>query len=265
MTWRDDVLGAASGPKLLGFLTRRLSRPYDEGPPLDDRRGEGAEEIFVELAREDQGFRLRLEDTVASYFKSPDAAPADEAARPVIRGMLEIIPRLALTGAFTPLRAWLQQHEATLIAEPTAVLGRAALGALATSQPCGLDDAREFWLRWWRDGPPIWQPRAFIGLRLHDPKTAAGELGLLMQRTAAMKQDPGPLLHGMWLQPGARTFLQQWLEAPSNPWADKARQALRARLSDEDIPLLSKPAPRRMPRSLAIPKDPSWADRKNPS
>lgn len=256
--WIDAVRTAASGPALLELLKGRLARPYDEGPALDDRRGEGPEEIFEELAREDAGFRLRLEEAIAGYFKSADASPDHEEARPVIRGMLEVIPRLALTGAFTPLRTWLKQHEAALVADPTAVLGRAALGALATSQPTGLEEVRDFWLGWWREGPPAFQPRAFIGLRLQDPKTAVGELPLLMQRAEEQKQNPGPLLQGMWLQPGAAPVLLHWLRDASNPWADKVREALRQRVPEADLPLLARP-PRRPPlRTLSTCGEQPW-------
>jgi hypothetical protein len=163
-----------------------------------------------------------------------------------------------LAGAFTPLRAWLQQHAPTLAADPKAVLGRAVLAALATSQPTGLTDGRDFWLRWWREGPPAWQPRAFHGLRLQDPKTAAGELPLLMKRAEEQHHDPGPLLQGMWLQPGARPALLAWLEEASNVWAEKARQALRRRLPDTGLDQLRAPQkpPRRVLPSLAAPGRP---------
>jgi hypothetical protein len=254
--WLDAARSAASGPALLELLKRRLSRPYNDGPALDDRRGEGFEEIFEELAREDEGFRLRLEETIAGYFKSAEASPGREEAGPVIRGMLELIQRLALTGAFTPLRAWLEQHEEALVADPTAVLGRAALGALATSQPTGLTEVRGFWLGWWRKAPPALQPRAFIGLRLQDPQTAVEELPELLRRAEASGQDPGPLLQGLWLQPSAQPLLVRWLENAPELWADKARQALRRRLPDVDLPRLARP-PRRPPlASLAAPAKP---------
>ncbi|WP_437674178.1 hypothetical protein [Sorangium sp. So ce131] len=257
--WIDAVQSAATGPELLSLLCRRLAQPDAEGPPLDDRRGEGAEEVFEVIARADAGFRLRLEEAIASYFKSEEASPISEAARPVIRGMLEIVPRLALTGAFTPLRAWLARHEAPLAADPTAVLGRAALAALAVSQPTGIADVRDFWMCWWREGPTAWQPRAFIGLRLQDPKAAAEELPLLMQRARSLGQDPGPLLQGMWLQPSAQPVLAAWLNDPGNPWAEEARQALRRRLPDVDLPKLSGPPRRRPLRSLAAPGPHRWA------
>ncbi|MGK3969319.1 hypothetical protein WMF38_34985 [Sorangium sp. So ce118] len=251
-TWLDAVRSAPSGPELLRFLSRRLAQPGAEGPPLDDRRGEGAEEVFEAIARDDADFRLRLEETIASYFKSPEASPTSEAARPVLRGMLEIVPRLGLTGTFSPLRAWLARHEAALAADPTSVLGRAVLGALAVSQPTGIADVRDFWRRWWRDGPTAWHPRAFVGLRLQDPKAAAEELPLLMERASALGHDPGPLLQGMWLQPSAQPVLRAWLSAPDNPWAEGALRALRRRMPNEDLPRTSKP-PRRALRALAAP------------
>lgn len=250
--WLDAVRSAPSSPELLPFLCRRLAQPGAEGPPLDDRRGEGAEEVFEAIAREDPDFRLRLEETIASYFKSPEASPTSETARPVLRGMLEIVPRLGLTGAFTPLRAWLARHEAALVADPTSVLGRTVLGALAVSQPTGIADVRDFWRRLWRDGPTAWHPRAFVGLRLQDPKAAAEELPLLMKRATALGQDPGPLLQGMWLQPSAQPVLLAWLSDPDNPAAEEALRALRRRIPGESLPRKSGP-PRRPLRPLAAP------------
>ncbi|HTN91699.1 MAG TPA: hypothetical protein VL242_48860 [Sorangium sp.] len=251
--WLDTVRSAPSGPELLGFLCKRLAQPAAEGPPLDDRRGEGAEEVFEAIAREDPEFRLRLEETIASYFKSPEASPTSEAVRPILRGMLEIVPRLGLTGTFTPLRAWLARHDAALAADPTSVLGRAVLGALAVSQPTGITDVRDFWRRLWLDGPTAWHPRAFVGLRLQDPKAAAGELPLLMTRARALGQDPGPLLQGMWLQPSAQPVLLAWLSDPDNPSAEEAWRALCRRIPDENLPRKSGP-PRRPLRPLAAPE-----------
>ncbi|XXX75594.1 hypothetical protein WMF30_48885 [Sorangium sp. So ce134] len=251
--WLAAVRSAPSGPELLRFLCRRLAEPGAEGPPLDDRRGEGAEEVFEGIAREDPDFRLRLEETIAAYFKSPEASPTSEAARPVLRGMLEIVPRLGLTGTFTPLRAWLARHEAALAADPTSVLGRAVLGALAVPQPTGIADLRDFWRRLWRDGPAAWHPRAFVGLRLQDPKAAAEELPLLLERARALGQDPGPLLQGMWLQPSAQPVLLAWLDDPNNPSAEEAWRALRRRIPDVDLARKSGP-PRRPLRPLAAPE-----------
>jgi hypothetical protein len=239
--WIDAVRAAESGPALLTFLTNRLARPHEDGPALDDLRGEGPEEVFEALARQDEAFRLRLEETIAAYFKRSESSPARDEARPVIRGMLEIVSHLCLPGAFTPLRAWLQQHAPTLAADADAVLGRTALAALATSQLPGVTEERDFWLRWWRDGPPAWQPRAFHGLRLHDPKAAARELPLLMQRAAEQNHDPGPLLQGMWLQPGARPALLAWLNDTSNEWAETVKKALRKRLPEAELDQLRSP------------------------
>ncbi|WP_437754629.1 hypothetical protein [Sorangium sp. So ce1389] len=167
--------------------------------------------------------------------------------------MLEIVPRLGLTGTFTPLRAWLARHDAALAADPTSVLGRAVLGALAVSQPTGITDVRDFWRRLWLDGPTAWHPRAFVGLRLQDPKAAVEELPLLMTRARALGHDPGPLLQGMWLQPSAQPMLLAWLNDPDNPSAEEAWRALRRRIPDENLPRKSGP-PRRPLRPLAAPE-----------
>ncbi len=127
--WLEAVRSAPSGRKLLGFLSRRLAQPYAEGPPLDDRNGEGAEEVFEAIAREDAAFRLRLEDTIVGYFKSADADPERADAQPVIRGMLEMVSRLALTGTFTPLRAWLSAPDNRWAQEARQALRRRGLEA----------------------------------------------------------------------------------------------------------------------------------------
>jgi hypothetical protein len=225
--WIERVRSATAGPELLAWLAKRLTRPYDEGPILDDRRGEGAEEVFEEMSAAEEAFRARLDQTIAEYFKSPAANPAKNAAVPVLRGLLEMVQRLAVTRAFAPIRAWFQQHEAELRAEAGAYLARAALSALATSQPRGLSDVRGFWLHWWRNGPPPWQPRAFIGLRLNDPRAAADEIPLLMRRAREQGQDPRALLQGMWNQPDSREALSAWLERKEHAVeANEVRKAL---------------------------------------
>jgi len=251
-SWPHAVRAAPSGPELLAFLRRRLTPQSADGPPLDDRNGEGPEEVFERLAQDDDVFRLRLEETIAGYFKSPESSPADEAAKPLIRGLLETIPRLALTGTFSPLRAWLAQHKAALLTAPLLAIGRAALSALAGSQPTGLAEPRAFWLRLWIHGPEAWQPRAFIGLRLQDPEAAMSELPLLFQRTKALGQDPGPLLHGLWNQPSARPLLRAWLGDHENPLAREAWQALEQRIPGEIRPYVPRPVPRSA--HLASPK-----------
>jgi len=50
------------------------------------------------------------------------------------------VQRRGLTGTNAPIRAWLSQHEAQLVAEPGGYMARAALGALAISQPPGSAD-----------------------------------------------------------------------------------------------------------------------------
>lgn len=231
--WIEAVRAASNGPELLAFLCRRLTPSSAEGPALDDRRGEGPEEVFERLAREDEDFRVRLEETIAGYFKSPESSPNDDAAKPVIRGLLETIPRLALTGVFSPLRAWLSRNKTALLTPSLLAIGRAALSALAGSQPMGLAEPRDYWLRLWQSGPEAWQPRAFIGLRLADPETAVNELPLLLRRARALKQDPGPLLHGLWNQPSARPLLCAWLGDPQNSLVWEAYEALERRIPKE--------------------------------
>jgi hypothetical protein len=232
--WIERVRSATAGPELLDWLAKRFTRPYDEGPILDDRRGEGPEEVFEQMAAGDEAFRARLDKTIADYFESPAANPADKAIVPVLRGLLEMVQRLALTRAFAPLRAWLQQLEAELRAEGGAYLARAALGALATSQPRGLSDVRDFWLHWWRNGPPPWQPRAFIGLRLNDPRAAADEIPLLVRRAREQNQDPRALIQGMWNQPDGREALSAWLQ--HNEHAAEAKEVRKALGGNEALP-----------------------------
>jgi hypothetical protein len=258
--WLELVRTAAAGPELLDWLAKRLTRPYDEGPLLDDRRGEGPEEVFEQMAAGDEAFRARLDKTIADYFESPAANPATPAVVPVLRGLLEMVQRLALTRTFAPIRAWLQQHEAELRAEGGAYLARAALGALATSQPRGMSDVRDFWLHWWRNGPPPWQPRAFIGLRLHDPRTAAEEIPLLVRRAREQNQDPGALLQGMWNQPDGREALCAWLlRNDHDAEAGEVRKALRGRINEAEWDKLSRPsmpARRRPPLTSLAPSRP---------
>lgn len=231
--WIEAVRATPSGPELLAFLSRRLTPSSTEGPALDDRRGEGPEEVFERLAREDEDFRVRLEETIAGYFKSPESNPNDEAAKAVIRGLLETIPRLALTGVFSPLRAWLARNKTALLTPSLLAIGRAALSALAGSQPAGLAEPRDYWLRLWQSGPEEWQPRAFIGLRLADPEAAVNELPLLLRRARALGQDPGPLLHGLWNQPSARPLLLAWFSDLQSADAREAYEALERRIPDQ--------------------------------
>lgn len=250
--WLDRVRGATPGPELLGFVTRRLATPYEEGPILDERRGEGVEDIFVELAREDEGFRDRLDETLAGYFDSEDADPAVAKARPVIRGMLEIVGVLSLLGSGARVRAWLARHDQALRAEADAVLGRAALDALATAQILGTSDGRAFWLGLWRRGPAAWQWRPFVGLRLHDPVTAAETIPELLLRLREQQADPRPLLLGMWKQPAGRVALEKWARTTSRQdAADEVRGALKAMLSPADFAALGKPKPKHPLRQLA--------------
>lgn len=254
--WVDRVQSAASGSKLLGFLVGRLATPEQEGPRLDERNGEGVEDIFIELAKRDDDFRFRLDETIAGYLQSASADPADAGARPVIRGMLEIVGDRSLPISGSQLRAWLARHDATLRNEPDAVLGRAALDALATAQVPGRSDSRDFWLKLWREGPKAWQWRAFIGLRLQDPRAAAGEIPELLRRLEAQSADPRPMLLGMWKQPAARPELEKWLRTtPDHEAANKVRSALKGLVPPEHRDALlatpPKPARRRLP-SLAL-------------
>jgi hypothetical protein len=248
--WIERVRAAAAGPELLGFLARRLSTPYEEGPRLDDRRGEGVEDVFVAEAKLDDVFRDRLDETIAGYLRSPASSPAGADARPVIRGLLEIVGVLSLAGCASPVRAWLSLHDAALRADPDAILGRAALGALATLP--GSADARDFWLRTWRNAPVAWQPRAFIGLRLHDPRAAAGEIPELLRRAEAQAPGARPLLLGMWKQEVGRAAIIEWLNTAAREDADKVRRALRDLVPPEDRAILGEPRVRRTLRFLTI-------------
>lgn len=250
--WVEQVRAAAAGTELFAFLQRRLTKPYDEGPLLDDRRSEGVEDVFVELARQDDGFRARLEDTIANYFRGDDANPADADAPPVIRGLLEITGVLSLPGCASHVRAWLARHDATLRAEPDALLGRAALGALATLP--GSVDASDFWLRVWQSAPPAWQPRAFMGLRLHDPRAAAEQIPVLLQRAETQTHGARALLFGMWKQPEGRTAMLAWLKAKAadDADADKVRRVLRDMLSPEEQAQIGPPRVKRRLRALAL-------------
>jgi hypothetical protein len=259
--WIDRVRAASAGAELLGFLRGRLTRPYDEGPTLDDRQGEGAEEVFERLAKESETFRMRLDETIAGYFRDRAADPADPETHTTTRGLLELVQGLALAGTFSPIRAWLEQHEAVLRSDERAGLGHAALGALATSQISGIADTRDFWLCWWQKGPAAWQPRAFMGLRLQDPRAAAREIPELVTRAEAQPPGAGPLLLGMWKQPEGRTALLTWLkEAADDATADKVRRALRPLLrTAEEQDALGKPRLRRRLQSLATSEQHSWA------
>lgn len=257
--WVNQVRAAEAGPALMKFLESRFARPYETGPILDDRRAEGPEEVFEHIAKDDEAFRARLDETIADYFRSPAADPSVEAVRPVIRALLETVQRLALTGVFAPLRTWLDQHTPELREVEGEQLGRAALGALATSQPQGLTEVRDFWLRWWHKAPPSWQPRTFIGLRLQDPRIAALQIPELLRRSHEQKQDPSSLLLGLWKQPGGRDALAAWLlEKGHDPVADEARRELRRRLPESEWAHLGKPTPGRCLPSLASRGDLSW-------
>jgi hypothetical protein len=256
--WVERV-ATAEGADLLGFLARRLSTPYEEGPRLDDRRGEGAEDVFVEMAKGDEVFRDRLDQIIAEHFRDAASSPTDSAARPIVRGLLEIAGTLSLTGCASALRAWLARHEAALRADPDAILGRAVLGALATLP--GTADGRDFWLRWWRNAPVAWQPRAFMGLRLHDPGAAVSEIPELLRRAEGQRPGARPLLMGMWKQAEGRTALLGWLRATQeDEAADRVRRALRDLVAPEEQSLLGKPKPRRKLPSLArnANTSPSW-------
>lgn len=256
MSWIERVTAAAPGPELLGLLARRLSAPYEEGPRPDDRHGEGAGDVFVELAKQDDAFRDRVDQTIAEYFRGNAASPTDDAARPVVLGLLDLAGVLSLTGSASALRGWLSRNEESLHADADALLGRAVLGALATTLPRGTADSRDFWLRLWRTAPVAWQPRAFMGLRLSDPRTAAAELPTLLRRAEAQKPGPRPLLMGMWKQEGGRDAILEWLRTtPNQEAADQVRRVLRDLVSPEDRDLLSKPKPRRQLLSLARPAD----------
>jgi hypothetical protein len=174
----------------------------------------------------------------------------------VIRGVLEIVGARSLPISGAQVRAWLARHDATLRAEPDAILGRAALDALATAQVPGTIDGRDFWLNIWRNGPKAWQWRAFIGLRLHDPRTALGEIPELLRRLEAEGIDNRAMLLGMWKQPEARPELEEWLRTtPDQESANKVRGALKDLVPIEHRDALlktpPKPARRKLP-SLAL-------------
>ncbi len=260
MTWSESVRDAASGKELLDFLEKRLTNPYEEGPHLDDRGGEGPEEVFERLAKGDDAFRDRLEETIAGYFRSPAADPTNADAQGILRGMLEIVARLALAGAGSALRGWLARHEAALQDEPAAELGRAALDALAMAPIAGSESIRDFWLGWWRDGESSWQPAAFIGLRLQEPSAAANEIPLLVSRAEEGPYGPGPLLLGMWNQAAGQIALLDWLKKTKDAaTADKVRNALVTLLPPEEHDRLRKPKPKRPLRPLASSRPDQWA------
>jgi len=147
----------------------------------------------------------------------------------------EIVGARSLPVSGAQVRAWLARHDATLRAEPDAVLGRAALDALATAQPRGTTEGRDFWMNIWRNGPKAWQWRAFIGLRLQDPGTAVGEIPKLLRRLEADRIDNRPMLLGMWNQPEARPVLEEWLRTtPDQEAANKVRGALKDLASIEN-------------------------------
>lgn len=183
MTWSESVRDAASGKELLDFLEKRLADPYKEGPRLDDRAGEGPEEVFERLAKGDDAFRDRLEETIAGYFRSPAADPTNADAQGILRGMLEIVARLALAGAGSALRGWLARQKDVLHDEPAATLGRAALDlssrmdeaatALTRAVALGGTKIREALLKA-ADTHPIPQDAAFRALLASIPDPPAG-------------------------------------------------------------------------------------------
>jgi len=241
--WLAGVRAAKAGPELLGWILRRVKHPYDEGPFLDDRDSEGSEQVFERLAAEDENFRARLDETARHYFADDVSNPARPETIPVTRAMFDLVQRRALSGAYPTIRAWFAQHDSVLRADSGGYLARAALGALAMSQLPGVADTRDFWLNLWKNGPPVWQPRAFIGLRLQNPIAAAQEIPELMRRAEAARQDPGALLHGLWnQQPGGRAALLQWLRGhEEEPMAEAARGALRKRVDDPELLLVATP------------------------
>lgn len=258
--WIERACEAASGKDLLEVLRKRLQNPYDEGPALDDRRGEGPEEIFERLAKRSEVFRARLDETIAAYFMSTEGDPSDAATHAVTHGLLMIAQMLALPATFSPIRAWLERYEPTLRTEASVDLANTAFGALATAQTSGIADARDFWLRWWRDAPPAWQPRVFIGLRLRDPGAAVLQIPELLRRAESQRPGPAPLLHGLWRQPEGRTALLHWLNTSAEAEvADKVRRALRPLLPENEQRLLGRPTPRNRLRSLAPEQPNAWA------
>ena len=250
--WIDRARAAKAGTELLEFIKNRLTLPYNEGPFPDDRRGEGAEEVFERIAEGSEVFRANLEATIAEYFRSDTATPVDPATHCVTRGMLEMIQRLALPGTFLPIRAWLERYELGLRDGSGSQLGRAALAALATSQLPGIPANLIFWERCWQFGPTSWQPRAFIGLRLQNPQVAAGEIPELVRRAEGQPFGAGQLLFGMWKQREGRTALLEWLKATKDvSTADKVRRTLRPLLPIDQQVALGKPSPKRVLPTLA--------------
>jgi len=225
--WEERLL-SASISDLRRSLERRLVDPDIEGPPLDERTNEGSEEIFIRLAAENPVFEDHLALTVANYFRDGSADRLTSEAILVTRGLLEIVQRRGLSGAFTAIKSWLLRSR-TAIEHKHETLGRAALGALATSQARGVAANRDFWLVIWRDAPLSWKPRIFIGLRLQDP-SAACELIPELLTTAAMSRpprDPIPLLRGLWEQVDGKAALLSWLRSSGRcEAADTIRQIL---------------------------------------
>lgn len=253
MTWSIDPL-QAEPEQLLGVLVRRLRSPEAEGPLLDDRNGEAPEDVFVTLAQ-DEGFRKRLDKVIAGYFERDEANPADEGLCWAIRSMLRIVGRRSLMRSGDEVRAWLARHDAVLRADRRAVLGRAALDALATAMPHGTEDGRRFWLTFWRNGPTAWQWRAFVGLRLQDPEAAAREIPEVFRRLRAQNADARAMLLGMWNQSTGKPALVAWVRTTEDQRsADEVRRVLRGLVPPEDFAGLRRPTPRRAWRSMIRPE-----------
>jgi len=225
----ENRLRNAEVPELRQMLELRLRDPHREGPPLDDRSSEGAEEILVRSAAEDPRFQARLEQALLTYLTDEASSPAYDESRPILRGIFEIAQRRPLPGVFTVLQAWLDKHRKALEPEPSAALARAALGALATSQLQGIAANRDFWLQLWKDAPDTWKPRIFMGLRLADPAAACEQIPSLLEQAGRHQppRDPSALLRGLWGQPAGKPALMSWLQRFGGfPAAATVRRAL---------------------------------------
>jgi hypothetical protein len=237
--WISQVAVAAPDD-LLNRVRARFLRPYDEGPAIDDRSGEEPEDVLVEIARANTPFRQHLEDALIAYLNSERSRPTRDEA-PVLRGMFAIAGRLSLR-IFGPLRAWFERHSPLLQRDSDPQqLGWSALGALAMSQAPGLEDGRDFWLRLWKTVPAPWQPRAFIGLRRHDPEAALAQLGLLLSRATAQQPGADALVVGLWDSPASHEAFKVWLAQSSSKDVGVIVEILRRlRPEDPDVPAPEK-------------------------
>ena len=220
--WRA-CLRTADRRELHDLVVRRFT--VLEGPRPDDRLGEGPEDALVEAARADDGLLLRLGRAARDYFLGAESDPTvPKFSSTVCRGYLSLVALCPLPECAAEVREWFERHVGKAEFDD---LGREALGALATTlRPT--PNALEFWMEWWRGGSTSWQPRAFMGLRLCDPRAAALELPLLVERADASGYGPAALLLGFWKQPGVPEALGEWLHYTEGRVAARVRRELAA-------------------------------------